>query len=442
MVGTYVAKYKRFPSPTDAATVPFDDIGWPGETAKKIDSAIRSGYRWLRHDDEYLNWLETLPAGVSPSLSALNGDRDARAGKRATKDNLTIAKIREMIAAFKERHGRYPKGSYKKSLSDSFDDLGYKGKNVNNVNAALRNGCLGLRRDPEYLELVAALPKGYILSLAKLTPEDDGLTISDIHEMVRRFVEVNGRPPSTHHKDIFELRDGTRQNVVNINSAIKTGGLGLNRDPEYDKWRRDLPPGVKPTLATLVSEKLTLRAVRDMIAAFQRKHNRFPVVDSRKDSFEDAGYPGRTAASVNQALRKASQYLECDPEYVAWRNSLPEGVCPTLASLNPNANISMVMTKAHRNDITFKAIHEIIDAFVNATGRFPSVDKKDAFDIVGFHGETAQSIDSVLRTGFRQLKQDSDYIAWRNNLPQGATPTMSLLNRCTGTPKISKKTDS
>lgn len=393
-----LAKHEKFPSPRDMTC--FDDVGYPGETAGALNSSIRNGGRGLDMDPEWIDLKKSLPLGVKPSLAMLDPS-----------NQFTLSAIKKLALAYLDKHGVFPSAS----VNASFDEFGYRGETSSSINSALKSGARGLSRDKEWNQLKDSLSPDAFPSLAMLDPFHN-LSLAQVRRMIEASRSLHGQYPSVGRRTTFDDCGFPGETALGIDSSLRLGGRGLNRDPEWCALRDSLPAGMVPTLASLDRQPhLTLKFIKDVTLASTARHNVFPSALSNT-SFDDVGYPRETASSFDSALSTGGRGLALDPEWRQFRDRLPVGVKPSLSLLNPF------------NQLTLKKIREITSAYAKKHGSFPSSSKPISFDDIGFPGESAKALNSTIRRGGRGLSLDPEWQALRASIPENSAPALSMLD--------------
>jgi hypothetical protein len=313
MTRSFVTTHGFFPSV--AKKMRFDECGYPGETALAIDSSMRLGGRGLNLDPEWISLQKELPHGVVPTLACLS-----------RKPYLTIEYIKKVANASHDKHRIFPS-----SLRDThFDDVGYPGEKATAFDSSLASGGRGLHRDSEWVELKIKLEKdGKKPSLSMFNPSNN-LTLQKIRDIAQSYVDRFGVFPSSANNSKFDTVGFPGESVDSLNSAMRRGGRGLIKDIEWMSLKKSLPKCEVPTFSMLDPfHNLTIDSLRNILNLSIDKNGVNPST-THKTTFEDIGFPGETASSLNSAIRRGGRGLSRDPEWIKMKSDLPEGKEPSL----------------------------------------------------------------------------------------------------------------
>ena len=324
---------------------------------------------------------------------------------------ISLSKIKEIVLASLDKNGKFPSPRE----MTTFDDIGYPGETAIALNSSIRNGGRGLDMDPDWINLKNSLPLGTKPSLAMLDPSNQ-FTLSAIKKAAMSYLAENGIFPSASVNAKFDAFGFINETSGSINSALRSGARGLSRDPGWRALKDELGDEISPSLAMLDPfHNLTLSQVRKMVDLSVARNGRYPSV-GRRTTFDDCGFPGETALGLDSSLRLGGRGLSRDPEWQALRSSLPDGMVPTLASLD------------RQPLLTLRFIKDVVTASFEKHKIFPSATDNASFADLGHPRESASSFDTALHSGGRGLALDPEWQHFRAQLPVGVTPSLSLLN--------------
>ncbi len=302
------------------------------------------------------------------------------------------------------------------------------------LDASIQKGQKGLKEDPEWQRLNDKLGEGKVtlsnllveLGYRKQLPK---LTMDIIIETINAYREANeGKNPKAALK---QIEDGPLADLMTwdtLYAALVAGARSLKEDPEWKRLNQKLGKITLPALLADLGYKdqtreITIQEVCETIEAYRAAHNnKNPTVSS--GNMSEGPLTGLLEwGQLNQMLSLGSNGFREDDE---WQRLNEKLGTVTLSSL-----LIELGYKEKPLELTIAAIRETVEVYRRThDGKNPSQHSGDITEgsLAGLI--TWGGLNSALRVGGNNLKEDPEWQRFNKQLGKGKTTLPNFLIEC------------